>query len=89
MLSFTWFWYFYKKGWELQILSKFFQFLDWALSHFGFLCLCWPIVAFKHVFRQDSPIFMHCPHVSFIDAYQVFDKMPKSHFGVVLHSNEF
>ena len=34
-------------------------------------------------------MFMHCPHVSFIGAYQVFDKMPKWHFGVVLDSNEF
>ena len=32
---------------------------------------------------------MHCPRVSFIGAYQVFDKMPKWHFGVVLDSNEF
>ena len=34
-------------------------------------------------------MFMHCSHVSFIDAHQVFDKMPKWHFGVVLDSNEF
>ena len=34
-------------------------------------------------------MFMHCLHVSFIGAYQVFDKMPKWHFGVVLDSNEF
>ena len=34
-------------------------------------------------------MFMHCPHVSFICAYQVFDKMPKWHSGVVLDSNEF
>ena len=34
-------------------------------------------------------MFMHCPHVSSIGAYQVFDKMPKWHFGVVLDSNEY
>ena len=33
-------------------------------------------------------MFMHCPHVSFIGAYQVFDKMFKWHFDVVLDSNE-
>ena len=34
-------------------------------------------------------MFMHCLNVSFIGAYQVFDKMPKWHFGVVLDSNEY
>ena len=34
-------------------------------------------------------MFMHCSPVSFIGAHQVFDKMPKWHFGVVLDSNEF
>ena len=34
-------------------------------------------------------MFMHCLHVSFVGAYQVFDKMPKWHFGVVLDSNEY
>ena len=34
-------------------------------------------------------MFMHCPHVSFIGAYQVFDKMPKWHYNVVLDSNKF
>ena len=34
-------------------------------------------------------MFMHCPHVSFIGAYQVFDKMPKWQFDIVLDSNEF
>ena len=34
-------------------------------------------------------MFMHCLHVSFVGAYQVFDKMPKWHSGVVLDSNEF
>ena len=34
-------------------------------------------------------MFMDCPHVSSVGAYQVFDKMPKWHFGVVLDSNEF
>ena len=34
-------------------------------------------------------MFMHCSPVSFIGAHQVFDKMLKWHFGVVLDSNEF
>ena len=34
-------------------------------------------------------MFMHCLHVSFIGAYQVFDKMPKWHFGAILDSNEY
>ena len=34
-------------------------------------------------------MFIHCPHVSFIGVYQVFDKMLKWHFGIVLDSNEF
>ena len=34
-------------------------------------------------------MFMHCLHVSFIGVYQVFDKMTKWHFGVVLDSNEY
>ena len=34
-------------------------------------------------------MFIHCPHVSFIGVYQVFDKMLKRHFGIVLDSNEF
>ena len=34
-------------------------------------------------------MFMHFPHVIFIGAYQVFDKMLEWHFGVVLDSNEF
>ena len=34
-------------------------------------------------------MFMHCPRVSFIGAYQVFDKMLKWHFCVVLDSNEY
>ena len=34
-------------------------------------------------------MFMHCPHVRCIGAYQVFEKMLKWHFGVVLDSNEF
>ena len=41
-----------------------FQFLVWALSHLFCLCLCWPLVAFKLVFRQDSHMFMHCLHLS-------------------------
>ena len=32
-------------------------------------------------------MFMHCPHVSCIGAYQVFDKMLKWNFWVVLDSN--
>ena len=28
-------------------------------------------------------MFIHCLHVSFVGAYQVFDKIPKWHFGVV------
>ena len=55
---------------------KFFQFFYWALSHLVCLWLCWPIVAFYHVFRQDSNMFMHCPHVNFIGAYQVLIKCP-------------
>ena len=34
-------------------------------------------------------MFIHCPHVKYSDAYQVFDKMLKWHFCVVLDSNEF
>ena len=34
-------------------------------------------------------MFIHCPHVSFIGAYQVFDKMFKWYFCVVLDSNEY
>ena len=34
-------------------------------------------------------MFMYCLLVSFISAYQVFDKMLEWHFGVVLDSNEF
>ena len=32
---------------------------------------------------------MHYPCISLIGAYEVFDKMPKWHFGVVLDTNEF
>lgn len=63
-------WVILKKGWEtLNFVKFFFQFLDWALSHLIYLCLCWPIMAFSHVFRQDSLMFMHCSHVSFIGAH--------------------
>ena len=34
-------------------------------------------------------MFMYCLHVSFIGVYQVFDKMPKWQFDIVLNSNEF
>ena len=34
-------------------------------------------------------MFMHYLHVSCVCAYQVFDKMPKWHFGVVLDSDEY
>ena len=34
-------------------------------------------------------MFMHCLHVSCGGAYQVFVKMPKWHFGVVLDSDEY
>jgi len=34
-------------------------------------------------------MFMHCPHVIYFDAYQVFDKMLKWQFCVVLDSNDF
>ena len=34
-------------------------------------------------------MFMYCSHVSFIGAHQVFDKMPKWHFDVVLDFNEY
>ena len=34
-------------------------------------------------------MFVHYLHVSFVGAYQVFDKMLKWHFGVVLDSNEY
>ena len=34
-------------------------------------------------------MFMRCPHVKYSVAYQVFDKMLKWHFLVVLDSNEF
>ena len=34
-------------------------------------------------------MFMHCPHVKYSVAYQVFDKILKGHFLVVLDSNEF
>ena len=34
-------------------------------------------------------MFMHCLHVCCVGAYQVFDKMPKWHFGVVLDSSKY
>ena len=34
-------------------------------------------------------MFMHSLHASCVGAHQVFDKMPKRHFGVVLDSNEY
>jgi len=34
-------------------------------------------------------MFMHCPHVIYSVAHQVFDKMLKWHFGIILDSNEF
>ena len=34
-------------------------------------------------------MFMHCLHVSCVCAYQVFNKMPKWHIGVILDSDEY
>ena len=34
-------------------------------------------------------MFMHCLHASCVGAHQVFDKMPKWHFDVVLDFNEY
>ena len=34
-------------------------------------------------------MFMHCPHVMYSDAYQVFDKMLIWHFCVVLGFTKF
>ena len=34
-------------------------------------------------------MFMHSLHASCVGAQQVFDEMPKRHFGVVLDSSEY
>ena len=34
-------------------------------------------------------MLMHCPHVKYSDVYQVFDKMPKWHFLIVLDSDMY
>ena len=34
-------------------------------------------------------MFMHCPYVKYSVAYQMFEKMLKWHFCVVLDFNEF
>ena len=81
-------WVILKKGWETLNFVKFFS-ISWLGSiPFDLFVFVWPIVAIEHLFRQDSLMFMHCSHVSFISAYRVFDKMPKWHFGIVLDFNE-
>ena len=74
-------WVILKKGWETLNFVKFFS-ISWLGSiPFDLFVFVWPIVAIEHLFRQDSLMFMHCSHVSFTGAHQVFDKMPNC-FGL-------